>query len=111
VRKILITVVAIGLLVVIEALLVHEVDWFHSLLGELDLISANILAESIVVLLEEVMIIQGRTIFEAMLPPTHDTMLPTCSIWVFLNRKCCSATIIIGEHVVGSVFSIRNLNL
>jgi len=109
--KIPITVVTIRLLDVIEMLLVHEVDWFHPLLGELDLVSANILAESNAVLLEEVMIIQGRTIFETMLPPTHNTMLRMCRIWIFSNRKCGSATIVAGEHVIGSVFSIRDLNL
>jgi len=58
-RKILITVAAIGFLVIIKVSLIHEVDQLDSLLGELGLVSANILAESNAMLLEEVMIIQG----------------------------------------------------
>jgi len=52
VGKILITVVTVGFLIIIETLAVHEVDWLHSLLRELDLVSANVLAESDVMLLE-----------------------------------------------------------
>jgi len=73
VRKIPITA-AIGFLVIIKVLLVHEVDWLNPLLGELGLVSANILAESNVVLLEEIMIIQGGAIFETMLSPTDDAI-------------------------------------
>jgi len=80
-----ITVVTVGLLVIIEMLLVHKIDWLHSLLGELDLSSANILAESNAVLLEEVMIIQCRTIFEAMLSPTCDAILCMCCIRIFIT--------------------------
>ena len=111
VEEIPITIVTVGLLVIIEILVVHEVDWSHSLLRELGLISANILAESNVVLLEEIVIIQGGTIFEAMLPPTYNAMLCICSIWILSNRKHRPTITIIGEHVIGSVFSIRNLNL
>jgi len=44
--KILITIVTVGLLIIIKILSVHEVDWLHSLLRELDLVSANVLTES-----------------------------------------------------------------
>jgi len=111
VGKIPITVVTVGLLIIIKILEVHEVDWFHSLLRELGLVSANILAESNVVLLEEIVIIQGGTIFEVMLPPTCNSMLCICSIWIFLDCKCRPTIIVIGEHVIGSVVSIRDLNL
>jgi len=111
VGKIPITVVTVGLLIIIKILEVHEVDWFHSLLRELGLVSANILAESNVVLLEEIVIIQGGTIFEVMLPPTCNAMLCICSIWIFSDCKYCPTIIIIGEHVIGSVVSIRDLNL
>jgi len=98
VRKIPITVAAIRLLVVIEMLSVHEVDRLDSLLGELSLVSANILAESNAMLLEEVMIIQGRTIFEMMLSPACNTMLSMCGIWIFSNRKHGSTIVIIGDE-------------
>ena len=111
VRKILITVAAIGFLVIIKVSLVHEVNWLNPLLGELGLVSANILAESNVVLLEEIMIIQGRTIFEAMLSPTCNSIWQTGGIWIFPNCQHCSMTVVIGEHVAWSVFSIRHLNL
>ena len=73
VRKIPITA-AIGFLAIVKVPLVHEVDWLNPLLGELGLVSANILTESNVVLLEEIVIIQGGAIFEAMLPPTHNAI-------------------------------------
>jgi len=111
VGKIPIAIVTVGLLLIIKTLSVHEVDWLHSLLRELDLVSANVLAESDVMLPEEIMIIQGGTVFETMLPSTHNAMLQISSIWIFANRKYCPTIIIIGEHVIGSVFSIRNLNL
>ena len=60
-----ITVVTVGFLI-IEIMAVYEVDLFPSLLRELDLVPANILAESNVVLLEEIVIVQGGTVFEAM---------------------------------------------
>jgi len=110
VGKIPITVVAVGFLI-IEILAVHEVDLFPSLLREFDLVPANILAESNVALLEEIVIIQGGTFFEAMLPPTYNAMLCICSIWIFSDRKHCPTITIIGEHVIGSFVSIRNLNL
>jgi len=75
VGKIPITVVTVGFLIIIKILSVHEVDWLHPLLRELDLVLVNILAESDVMLLEEIVIIQGGTIFETMLPSTYNTML------------------------------------
>jgi len=111
VRKILITVTAVGFPVVIKVSLVHEVYRFDSLLGELGLISANVLAESNVMLLEKIMIIQGGTVFETMLPPAYNTMLPISGIWIFPNRKHSSTIVIIREHVAWGVFSIRYLNL
>jgi len=110
VGKFPITVVNVGFLI-IEMLAVHEVDLFPSLLREFDLVPANILAESNVVLLEEIVIIQGRTIFESMLPPTCNAMLCICIIWIFSDRKYRPTISIIGEHVIGSFVSIRNLNL
>jgi len=89
--------VTVGLLIIIEILAVHEVDWFHSLLRELGLVSANILAESNAVLLEEIVIIQGGTIFKVMLPPTYNTILCMCSIWIFSDRKYRPTIIIIGD--------------
>jgi len=55
VRKILIAVATIRLFIIIKVLTVHEVDRFRPLLSEFDLISANILAESDAMLLEEIM--------------------------------------------------------
>jgi len=53
VRKILITV---RFFIIIKVLTVHEVDGLCPLLGEFSLISANILTEPNVMLLEEIMI-------------------------------------------------------
>jgi len=111
VGKIPITVVTVRFLIIIETLAVHEVDWLHSLLRELDLVSTNALTESDVMLLEEIVIIQGWTIFETMLPSTHNAMLRISSIWIFSDRQHCSTIIIIREHITKSVVSIRNLNL
>jgi len=79
--KIPVTVLTVRFLI-IEMTLVHEVDLFSSLLRELDWVPANILAESNVVLLEEIMIVQGGTNFEAMLSSTCNTALGTCTIWI-----------------------------
>jgi len=103
--KIPITVVTVGFLI-IKTMAVHEVDLFPSLLRELDLVTANILAESNVVLLEEIMIVQCGTVFEAMLSSTCNTMLRMCSIWIVSDCKCCPTI-----TVVGSFVAIRNLNL
>mgnify|MGYP000086890315 CR=1 FL=1 len=111
VGKIPITVVTVGFLIIIEILAVHEVDWLHSLLRELDLVSANVLAESDVMLLEEIVIIQSGTTLETMLPSAYNAMLRISSIWIFSDRQHCSTIIIIREHITKSVVSIRNLNL
>jgi len=65
VGKIPVTALTVRLFVIIKMLTVHEVDLFPSLLRELNLVPTNILAESNVVLLEEVMIVQGRAVFKA----------------------------------------------
>jgi len=111
VGKIPITVVTVGFLIIIKILAVHEVDWLHSLLRELDLVSANVLAESDVMLLEEIVIIQSGTTLETMLPSAYNAMLRISSIWIFSDRQHCSTIIIIREHITKSVVSIRNLNL
>jgi len=108
VRKILITV---RLFVIIKILAVHEVDRLRPLLREFDLVSANILTESDIVLLEEIMIVQCGAVFETMLPSTYNTMLRIGGIWIVPNRQHCSTIVIISEHVIGSVLSIRNLDL
>mgnify|MGYP000263819052 CR=1 FL=1 len=108
VRKILITV---RLFVIIKILTVHEVDRLRPLLREFDLIPANILTESDIILLEEIMIVQCGTVFEMMLPSTYNAMLQIGGIWIFPNRQHCSTIVITGEHVTGSVVSIRNLDL
>jgi len=110
VGKILITVVTVGSLI-IEIPTVHEVDSFTSLQRELSLVSADILAESNVVLLEEIMIVQGGTVFEPMLPSTYDAVLRICRIRILSDCKYRPTTTIISEHVIGSFVSIRNLNL
>ena len=107
-RKILI---AVRLFIIIKTLTVHEVDGLCPLLREFGLVLANILTESDAMLLEEIMIVQCGTVLEMMLPSTHDTILQTSGIWIFPNRQHCSATIVASEHVIGSVVSIRNLNL
>jgi len=108
VRKILITV---RLFVIIKMLTVHEVDRLRPLLREFDLVLVNILTESDVMLLEEIMIVQCGIVFKTMSPSTHNAMLRIGGIWIFPNRQCCSAIVITSEHVVGSVVSIRNLDL
>ena len=110
VRKIPITVVTVGFLV-IKIAAVHEVDLFTSLWRELSLVSADILAELDVVLLKEIMIVQGGTVFESMLPSAYDAMLCICRTWILLDCKYRPMITIISEHVVGSFVSIRNLNL
>jgi len=108
--KIPITVVTVGFLI-IKIMAVHEVDLFPSLLRELDLVPANILAESNVVLLEEIVIVQGGTVFEAMMPSAYNTMLHICIIWIVSDCKYRPTITIIREHVIGSFVLIRNLNL
>jgi len=108
--KIPVTAITLRFLI-IEASVVHEVDRLSSLLRELTLISANILTESNVVLFEEIMIIQGRAVFKAMLPSTHNTMLRICSIWVVSDCMYHSMITIKSKHVVWSLFSIGNFNL
>jgi len=110
VGKIPITVVTSGFLI-IEIAAVHEVDLFTSLRRELSLVSADILAESDVVLLEEIVIVQGRKVFESMLPLTYDAMLRICRIRILSDCKYRPTITIISEHVVGSFVSIRDLNL
>jgi len=107
--KIPITVVAVRFLI-IEIAVVHEVDLFTSLRRELSLVSADILAESNIVLLEEIVIVQGGTVFEPMLSSTYDSMLRICRTWILSDCKYCPTITIISEHVVGSFISIRNLN-
>jgi len=110
VGKIPITVVTVGFLI-IEIAAVLEVDLFISLRRELSLVLVNILAESDVVLLEEIVIFQGGTVFEPMLSSTYDTMLRICRARILSDCKHCPTITIISEHVVGSFVSIRNLNL
>jgi len=66
--------IAVRLFIIIKILTVHEVDGLCPLLREFSLISANILTEPDVVLLEEVMIVQCGAILKAVLPSTHDTI-------------------------------------
>jgi len=66
--KILITV---RLFIIIKILTVHEVDGLCPLLREFGLVSANILTESDVMLLEEIMIVQCGTVLEMVLSPTY----------------------------------------
>jgi len=110
VGKILITVVTVGFLI-IEIATVHEVDLFPSLRRELSLVSVDILAESDVVLLEEIVIVQGGTVFESMLPSTYNAMLRICRTWILSDCKYRPTITIISEHVVGGFVLIRNLNL
>jgi len=72
-------------LFVIKILTVHEVDRLRPLLREFDLVSANILTESDIMLLEEIMIVQCGTVFETMLPSAYNTMLGIGGIWIFAN--------------------------
>jgi len=109
-RKIPITVLTVRFLI-IKTPLVHEVDWFRSLLRELDLVSTNIFTELNVVLLGEVMIVQGRAVLKAMLPSTYNAMLRISSIWIFSDRMYCSAITIKSKQVIGSFFSIGDFNL
>jgi len=92
-------------------LTVHEVDRLRPLLREFDLVSANILTESDIVLLEKIMIVQCGTVFETMLPSTHNSMLCIGGIWIFPNCPHCSTIIIKSEHVIGSVVLIRDVDL
>jgi len=97
-----ISVTAITLrFLIIKVSAVHEVDLLSSLLRELDLILTNILTESNVVLLEEVMIIQGRAVLKAMVPSTYNTMLCICSIWVVSDRMHRSAITIKHNRLFG----------
>jgi len=66
--------IAVRLFIIIKILTVHEVDGLCPLLREFSLISANILTEPDVVLLEEVMIVQGGATLEAVLSSTHDAI-------------------------------------
>ena len=108
--KIPITVVTVRFLI-IEMAVIHESDLFTSLRRKLSLISANILTESDAVLLEEIMIVQGGTVFESMLSSTRDAMLRPCHTWILFDCQCHLATTVASEHVVGSFISIRNFNL
>jgi len=108
VRKILITV---RLFIIIKILTVHEVDGLCPLLREFGLISGNVLTEPGVMLLEEIMIVQCGTVLETVLSSAQDAIRQIGGIWIFPNCQHCSTIIIISEHVIGSVVSIRNLNL
>jgi len=66
--------IAVRLFIIIKILTVHEVDGLCPLLREFSLVSANILTEPDVVLLEEVMIVQCGAILEAVLSSTHDAI-------------------------------------
>jgi len=110
VGKIPVTVLTVTFLV-IKISSVHEVDLFPSLLRELDLVLTNILAESNVVLLEEVMIVQGRAVLKAMLSSTCNTMLRICSIWVVSDCMYRSAITIKSKQVIGSFFLVGDFNL
>jgi len=110
VGKIPITVITVGFLI-IEIATVHEVDLFTSLRRELSLVLADILAESDVVLLEEIVIVQRGTVFEVMLSSTYDAMLCICRTRILSDCKHRSTITVTSEHVVGSFVSIRNPNL
>jgi len=109
VEKIPITIVTVGFLI-IKIAAVHKFDLFTSLRRELSLVSADILAELDVVLLEEIVIVQGGTVFESMLPSAYNAMLHICRTRILLDCKY-RPMIIISEHVVGRFVLIRNLNL
>jgi len=70
---------------VIQKTSVHEIDQPMIRL-ELCMISTNILAESNVVLLEEIMIVEDGAIFEAMLTLAHDAVCPESNISIVLDR-------------------------
>jgi len=80
-------------------------------LREFGLISTNILAEPDVMLLEEIMIVQCGTVLETVLSSTHDAIRQLGGIWIFPNCQHCSTIIIKSEHVIGSVVSIRDVDL
>jgi len=69
------------------------------------------LTEANAVLLEEIMIIQLRAVFKAMLPSTHDAMLTVSSIWVLADGMHSTAMHVVSQQVIGSFFLIRDVNL
>jgi len=64
---------------------IHEIDGLTIRL-ELRMISTNILAESNVVLLEEIMIVEDGAIFEPMLTLAHDAVCSKSDISIVLDR-------------------------
>jgi len=73
-----------GTIGVVQETSIHEIDRLTICL-ELCMVSSNILAESNIVLLEEVMIVEDGAIFETMLGLAHDAMLSKGDISIVLD--------------------------
>jgi len=75
------------------------------------LITANILTEANVVLLEEIMIIQCSAVFEVMCPSTNATMLHASNIWVLKDGMRSPMVHVESQKFIGSFFTITNIDL